>query len=111
MKKKFVLQYNKRTIMLNAHEFFRDGRYGTFGECLKKAWENAKQVKAFTEKLGKEVHTWYGWTLLGREVIHGEMTIGQLELWRPFKNKVKGIISYFTYEQTCELGTQAPKEV
>ena len=108
---KYTVEYDKRRIMLNAHEFFRDGRYGTFAECLKKAWENAKLYKRFAEFTGEEIHTWYGWTLLGREVIHDQHCIGQLELWKPFKNKIKGIVSYFTREQTCELGTQPPKEV
>ena len=109
--KNFKVGYNKKTIMYNAHRFFRDGRYGTFGECLRKAWENAKAIKAFTEDVGEEVHTWYGWTLLGREVLHGETTIGQLELWEPIKNGLKKVKSYFKLEQTCELGTQPPKEV
>ena len=103
--------YNKRVIMLNAHKFFRDGRYGTFAECLVKAWENAKNIKNFTEAVGEEVHTWYGWTLLGREVIHNEHCIGQIELWTPLKKSIRKIESYFTFGQTCELGTQPPKEV
>lgn len=103
--------YNKRAIMLEAHRFFRDGRYGTFANCLRCAWDNAKKIKNFAEGVGEEVHTWYGWTLLGREVRHEEHNIGQLELWDTFKNKIMGIKSYFTREQTCELGTQPPKGV
>ena len=107
---KYRVVYNKRVIMLEAHKFFRDGRFGTFAECLQRAWENAKDIKHFAEGIGEEVHTWYGWTLLGREVIHNEHTIGQIELWDTLKNKVRGIKSYFTRGQTCELGTQPPKE-
>ena len=102
--------YNKRNIMLEAHRFFRDGRHGTFSDCLKHAWENAKNLKNFAEAIGKEVHTWYGWTLLGREVIHEQQTIGQLEMWDNLKKRIRTIKSYFTYEQTCELGAQPPKE-
>lgn len=108
---KYTVTYNKRTIMLNAHKFFRDGRFGTFGECLKKAWENARTFKWFAEYTGEEIHTWYEWTLLGREVIHNEHCIGQLEMWETLKNKIRTIKSYFTFGQTCELGTQPPKEV
>lgn len=107
----YKVTYNKRSIMLNAHRFFRDGRFGTFAECLEKAWENAKGYKRLAEGIGEEVHTWYEWTQLGREVIHEQKTVGQFEAWvTHLKNKVRMLKSYFTYEQTCELGTQPPKE-
>lgn len=102
--------YNKRAIMLEAHRFFRDGRFGTFAECLEKAWENAKKYKALAEGIGETVRTWYGWTQVGREVLHGQTTVGQIEVWETLKKRVRTIKSYFTYEQTCELGTQPPKE-
>lgn len=106
----FTAKFNKALIMKSAHKFYADGRFGTFGECLRKAWENAKAVKALSEAVGKEVHTWYEWTLLGREVIHEQKCIGQIEAWvTHLKNKIRSIKSYFTYEQTCELGTQPPK--
>ena len=102
--------YNKKQIMLKAHRLFRDGRYGTFAECLVKAWHDAKTFKYFAEGVGEEVHTWYGWTLLGREVIHNEHCVGQIELYEPLKRGISKIFSYFTFGQTCELGTQPPKE-
>lgn len=107
---KYRVVYDKRAIMYEAHRFFRDGRFGTFAECLQKAWENAKVIKGFAEEVGEEVHTWYGWTQLGREVLHGQKTIGQVEVWDNLKKRVRAIKSYFTFEQTCELGTQPPKE-
>lgn len=109
--KKYTVVYDKRAIMLNAHRYFKDGRMGNFSECLKKAWENAKAYKVFAEGVGEEVHTWYGWTLLGREVIHEQKNIGQLEMWETLKKRVRTVKSYFTYGQTCELGTQEPKGV
>lgn len=111
MKVKFTVTYNKGAIMRKAHKFFADGRMGTFSECLRKAWENAKEYKRLSEEVGEEVHTWYGWTQLGREVIHEEHNVGQAEMWETLKKKVRTVKSYFTYKQTCELGTQTPKEV
>ena len=111
MKTEFVAKYDKRKIMLDAHRFFRDGRYGDFSFCLKCAWENAKGKKGAEEDRGEELHTWYEWTLLGREVIHEQKTVAQVEIWvTHLKNRLRMLMSYFTYEQTCELGTQPEKE-
>lgn len=110
MKTRFIVRYNKRTIMLNAHKLYRSGKQGIWAECLVKAWENAKRYKRMAEDVGKEVHTWYGWTQLGREVIHGEHAVAQISLYDTLKNGIARVMSYFTYEQTCELGTQPPKE-
>ena len=108
---RFTVKYDKRAIMKKAHKFYRGGKMGDFAECLRKAWENAKTFKGGAEVIGETIHTWYGWTLLGREVRHNEKNVLQLEMWDDtLKNKVKKIVSYFTYEQTCELGTQPPKE-
>ena len=108
---KFTIVYNKRAIMLNAHDLYRGGKNGDFAECLRKAWENAKEYKELAELVGEEVHTWYGWTLLGREVIHDEVSIGKIAVWDTLKNKAKRIKAYFKFNQTCELGTQPPKGV
>ena len=106
----FKARYNKRDIMYNAHKFYRDGRHGDFANCLRHAWENAKGVKRLADALGEEIHTWKGWTALGREVIHEQKTVGQVDSWvTHLKYKIKMAMSYFTYEQTCELGTQPPK--
>ena len=102
--------YNKRRIMYNAHKLFRDGRYGTFAECLVKAWENAKTYKRLAEGVGEELNTWYGWKMLGREVRHFEHCVCQAEMWTPLKNAIRKVESFFTFEQTCEEGTQPPKE-
>lgn len=106
----FKVRYNKVQIMYEAHKFYRDGRMGDFAECLRKAWQNAKATKAFLEGVGEVANTWKGWENLGREVIHNEKTIGQVEVWvTHLKNKIRSVRSYFTYGQTCEAGTQPPK--
>ena len=107
---RFTIKYDKRAIMRKAHYFYRGGKMGDFGECLRKAWDNARAYKEFAELVGEEIHTWYEWTLLGREVIHDEANIGKLELWDDrLKTKLKRLVPYFKFNQTCELGTQEPK--
>jgi hypothetical protein len=105
----YTAKFDKREIMKTAHAFYRDGRHGDFAVCLSKAWDNAKAVKKLSEELGKELHTWFGWTLLGREVIHEQKCVAQVEMWATLKNKIRTIKSFFTFEQTCELGTQPIK--
>lgn len=103
------VSFNKAIIMREAHAFFKDGRFGDFAECLRKAWQNAKAIKAFLEGLSEIANTWYGWTLKGREVIHNEKTIGQVEVWAILKKGIRTVKSFFTFSQTVELGTQPPK--
>ena len=104
------MKYNKAEIMRNAHKFYQANRYGTFGECLHRAWENAKAYNKVADKYG-EVHTWYGWTLLGREVIHNETTVAKVTITDPKTKNGTRVICFFTEAQTCEAGTQAPKAV
>lgn len=103
------VSFNKAIIMNEAHAFFKDGRFGDFAECLRKAWQNAKAIKAFLEGLSEIANTWYGWTLKGREVIHNEKTIGQVEVWAILKKSIRTVKSFFTFSQTVELGTQPAK--
>ena len=104
-----TFNYDKAQIMRNAHAFYHDGRFGDFSDCLRKAWENAKVRKALCEEADEVLHTWYEWTLLGREVIHEQKTVAQAEMWSMLKKSIRGIKSFFRYGQTCELGTQPPK--
>ena len=103
---RFTVKYDKRAIMLEAHRFFRGGKSGDFAMCLRKAWDNAKGYKNLAENVGRTIHTWFGWTLLGREVRHNETNVGQYDAWDDTTKSGKRIKSYFTYEQTCELDTQ-----
>ena len=105
-----MTKYNKTRIMKDAWTFYRANRYGTFGECLHRAWENAKAFVKANEENG-EARTWFNWTLFGREVIHGEQSTIKFRITDPTtKDGTRGI-ALFTYEQTCELGTQPPKAV
>ena len=104
---RFVIKYDKHFIMKEAHRFYRDGRMGDFGECLRKAWDNAKTTKNAFEGVGREVRTWYGWKQVGLEVIHGQHALFQLPLWDTYaKNTIRVVKSYFGAEQTCQEGSQ-----
>ena len=106
----YTVKFDKRKIMLKAHDFYRDGRHGDFANCLRHAWDNAKGTKALAEEVGDEIHTWYEWTLLGREVIHEQKAVGKVDTWvNHLKHKISMAVAYFTREQTCELGTQPIK--
>ena len=107
---KYTVRYNKAEIMRNAHKFYRDGRMGTFSDCLKKAWENAKSIKATLEGIGREARTYGGWLALGYEVIHGEKSVAQcLVNSVRYAKKTLETLSFFTWEQVCEKGMQADK--
>ena len=105
-----MTKFDKKAIMTKAWELFKANRYGTFATCLKLAWEEAKGIKAIADEYGT-IRTWYGWTLFGREVIHGQKNIGQVNGYDPKTITGKRMLSFFTFEQTCELGTQPPKAV
>lgn len=100
--------YNKAEIMRQAHTFFKANRYGTFGECLHRAWENAKAYVNVNKTHGT-ARTWYGWTLFGREVIHNEKAVAKVTITDPKTKNGTRVISFFTEAQTCEAGTQPPK--
>ena len=106
---RFVLQYDKRAIMKEAHRFFRSGKYGDFGDCLTKAWDNARAYRELAELVGETVRTWYGWVLNGREVIHDMVNVGQIRVWDETTKSGQRVKSYFKFNQTCELGTQEVK--
>ncbi|MBR3273459.1 MAG: hypothetical protein IKF98_06040 [Clostridia bacterium] len=82
------MKYNLRAIMLRAWKNFRKGGM-TFGEALHRAWlsekaqdVNQQRVEAAKEAAGilEEVNTWYGWKLLGFEVIHGMKALFGVDL-------------------------------
>ena len=107
---KYIAKYNKAEIMRNAHKFYRDGRMGTFAECLKKAWQNAKTVKATVDKIGMEARTYAGWLALGYEVIHGEKSVAQCIVNSVrYASKTIETLSFFSVAQICEKGMQADK--
>ena len=103
-----MTKYNKANIMKDAWTFFKANRYGTFGECLRRAWANAKAFVKANEENG-EARTWFGWTLFGREVIHGETGKIKFTITDPKTKNGTRAITLFTLAQTCEAGTQPPK--
>lgn len=107
---KIIIAYNKKTIMVQAHKFYADGRMGDWSACLKKAWANAKTVKATVENIGEEAHTYGQWLAIGYEVIHGEHTVGQcLVNSIRYAKKTLETLSFFTWGQVVPVGTQADK--
>lgn len=82
------MKYDLRAIMLRAWKNYRKGGM-TFGEALHRAWlsekaqdVNQQRVEAAKEAAGirEEVNTWYGWKLLGFEVIHGMKALFGVDL-------------------------------
>lgn len=72
-------KYNLSSIMKKAWELVK--KYGyTMSVALKKAWSNAKAIiKAVTSSnTNEECHTWYGWKMLGYEVIHESRALFQV---------------------------------
>lgn len=101
------MNYNMSTIMRNAWKFFKQDNNLTFSECLKMAWRNAKAIaKAIFENSKEECHTWYNWTLLGKEVIHDSKCLFQVVVEDLATRSGYRTLSYFSASQVCELGTQ-----
>ena len=92
--------YNLSNIMRKAWQLF-NAEVGTFAECLKKAWADAK---AFVEAIrshfiDEEVHTWYGWKELGYEVIHESKNLFQITVADPKTKSGTRVLSYFGKSQ------------
>ena len=108
------MKYDVKEIMTRAWELYRKPylKIATFGEALHRSWmvakyhdenseviENAIKASGITE----ELKTWYGWTLVGREVIHESKTVLQVTVKDPTRGDGKTkILSFFTYSQTAE---------
>lgn len=106
-----MTKYNKTNIMKNAWVFFRTNRYGTFANCLRRAWADAKAEKNVKDEHGEATKTYYAWTLFGREVIHGQKAVAKITVTDPRTKNGTRVIAFFTEAQTCELGTQPAKAV
>lgn len=95
--------YNKSKIFKNAWKYFNKGIY-SFSKCLKMAWNNEKLIMSklaeATKKYGEPLHTWYGWKLLGREVIHESKNVLQIVIDDITTRSHKKTLSYFTMSQT-----------
>ena len=107
---KITIAYNKKTIMVQAHKFYADGRMGDWSACLKKAWANAKTIKTTIETIGEEARTYGQWLAIGYEVIHGEHSVRQcLVNSVRYTKKTLETLSFFTWGQVVPVGTQADK--
>lgn len=101
--------FNKSQIMKNAWTMFKKVKdLGfSFAECLKIAWSNARVIISEIYNKAKEtVHTWYGWKMLGMEVIHESKCILQATIIDPSINKGIRKLSYFGESQVCLIGEQ-----
>ena len=103
--------YNLSKLFKKAWSLFKKG-HTTFSAALKLAWawlkvqaSNAAKVEAAAIAAGfgdMVCRTWYGWKAMGREVMHTERCVFQVEVADPTTKKGTRIESYFTYEQTFE---------
>lgn len=108
-------RYNLSNLMKKAWSLYRKAMKkatATFSAALKAAWawlkvqaSNAAKVEAAATEAGYGdviCRTWYGWKSKGREVMHTEKAVFQVEVLDPTVRKGTRIESYFTYEQTFE---------
>lgn len=110
------MKYSLKEIMTKAWELFRKNSKKnpfTFAEALHRAWmiaksadENAEIIRKAKEDAGieEETHQWYGWKLLGREVIHESKCLFQCVV----KDFARGdgatrVLSFFGISQTAVI--------
>ena len=106
-------RYNLSTLMSKAWSIYRKASKkatASFADALKAAWAWIKVQASNTEKITaaaiangitEEYHTWYGWTMLGREVIHESKAAFQVIVDTPEKGIGKTFKkSFFTLAQT-----------
>lgn len=94
--------YNLSNIMKKAWELF-NANLGTFSECLKKAWEDAKAFVNAAKDIAEEVHTWFGWKMLEKEVMHESKALFQIIVSDAKTKNHTRVISYFGESQVQDL--------
>ena len=105
------MKYNLSKLMKKAWALYRGKKADmTFGEALRRAWKwakaqngNAARIEAAANAAGidEEMHSWAGWKVMGRMVIHGEKAAFQVTVDTPEKGDGKTFLkSFFTYSQT-----------
>ena len=110
------MKYNLSKIMSKAWKIFRKATSKaaiTFAEALHRAWlsekaqdVNQQRVEAAKEAAGirEEVNTWYGWKLLGYEVIHGMKALFGVDLIHGSKGDgATYTASFFSRSQVAAL--------
>lgn len=93
-------KYDRRSIMSDAWNIFRKG-VQSFALALRMAWQNAKaQAEAKrTAGVTEETHTWYGWKVLGFEVIHESKALYKAILNDPSTKSGTRVTCYFGISQ------------
>lgn len=102
-------RYNLSKLMKKAWALYRKATT-TFAAALKLAWAWLKVQEANAAKVDEAAkaagygdmvcRTWYGWKATGREVMHTEKAVFQVEVADPTTKRGARIESYFTYDQT-----------
>lgn len=111
-------RYNLRQLMKKAWTFYRQGLKKaamTFSAALKLAWQwikvqtmNAAKVEAKAAEMGieEEAHSWAGWKVLGRMVMHTAKAAFKVEVADPTTKTGIRVKSYFIYSDTQPLPRQ-----
>lgn len=94
--------YNLKNIMNKAWNLFR-ANFGTFSDCLKQAWEEAKELVSAVKIIGAEVRTWFGWKQMGFEVMHGSKAVFQRTIADTTTKSGYRVVSYFTRSQVAPI--------
>lgn len=94
--------FNKVSIMKSAWRFFR-AAMGTFAECLRMAWNNAKVILNAQKSVGEETHTWYAWKMLGMEVIHESVALFKVTVFDEKTKNHTRVLSYFGKSQVAPV--------
>ena len=109
-------KYNMSKIMTTAWRIFRKAMKKaaiSFAEALHRAWQSAKAEPINAERIEnakaaagvtEQTHTWYGWKVLGFEVIHGSKAVFQVTVETPENGDGKTFVkSYFTASQVAPI--------
>lgn len=101
------MKYNKKSIMNKAWELVKKFEL-TISKALKIAWANAKAIlKAKMDaNVTEDCHTWYGWKMIGKEVIHESVALFKVMVIDLKTKSGYRTLSYFGASQVTELGSQ-----
>lgn len=102
------MKYNLSELFKRAWKIFRKGNC-TFGDALRKSWvtekaseENKRRIEEAKRAAGvdEETRTWFGWTSVGREVIHEMKSLFKAEVIDGATKNGTRILSFFGMSQT-----------
>lgn len=97
-----MTRFNKKTIMNNAWKMVKKNGIG-IAKALKIAWANAKVIAMAKAKAGVDgvAHTWYGWKMLGYEVIHESKAMFKATVIDLDTKKGTRVLSFFGEAQVA----------